>query len=201
MSGTLAGSFGYDVEGRRRSRTIGGATQRLLHQGDTVTQEQDATGTPTANLISAGTDQYLQRTDGAGTQRFLQDGVGSTLTMLNADNTIAAKAEYEPFGARTTNGSSPNQYWFTGRDDDGTGLLFYRARYYQPDWGRFISEDPLGWSQGPNPYVYVGNDPVSFADSSGMILAGGTTKAVSQVREGDRATAPTPPPGRSRFGP
>lgn len=57
---------------------------------------------------------------------------------------------------------------FTGRENDGTGLYFYRGRYYKPGYGRFISEDPIGFSAGDvNLYSYVGQDPVNNRDPFG----------------------------------
>jgi RHS repeat-associated protein len=59
---------------------------------------------------------------------------------------------------------------YTGRENDGTGLMYYRARYYHAGCARFISEDPIGWASGQtNNYAYVGGDPVSFTDPSGHV--------------------------------
>ncbi len=63
---------------------------------------------------------------------------------------------------------NPSQY--TGRENEGNGLYFYRARYYSPLLHRFISEDPLGFDGGdPNFYAYVGDDPINAIDLSGQI--------------------------------
>ena len=61
---------------------------------------------------------------------------------------------------------------FTGREyDSETGLYFYRARYYDPAIGRFISEDPIGFSGGDlNLYAYVRNNPVKYKDPLGLII-------------------------------
>jgi RHS repeat-associated protein len=51
---------------------------------------------------------------------------------------------YDPFGAVTISGeTSDNPFQYTGRENDGTGLYYYRARYYSPELQRFISEDPI----------------------------------------------------------
>ncbi|MGE5894357.1 MAG: RHS repeat-associated core domain-containing protein [bacterium] len=51
---------------------------------------------------------------------------------------------YDPFGNVTISGeASDNPFQYTGRENDGTGLYYYRARYYSPDMQRFISEDPI----------------------------------------------------------
>jgi len=58
---------------------------------------------------------------------------------------------------------------YTGREDDGTGLKYYRARYYHAGLARFISEDPIGLVAGDvNFYVYVANNPLSFIDPLGL---------------------------------
>ena len=65
--------------------------------------------------------------------------------------------------------SGPTEYGFTGREPDETGLVYYRARYYEPTLGRFVSMDPAGMPDGVNRYAYVGNDPVGMVDPSGMV--------------------------------
>jgi RHS repeat-associated protein len=66
-------------------------------------------------------------------------------------------------------GNIPNTLRFGGREFDGeTGLYYLRARYYDPSLGRFISEDPKGLEAGVNSYVYVGNNPISGTDPSGL---------------------------------
>jgi RHS repeat-associated protein len=64
--------------------------------------------------------------------------------------------------------ANDNRYQFTGRENDGTGLYYYRARYYSPAWGRFVSEDPIGLAGGINLYAYGLGNPVSFADPYGL---------------------------------
>ena len=75
---------------------------------------------------------------------------------------------YEPYGEVTATGSSNNPYQYTGRENDGTGLYYYRARYYSPSLKRFISEDPMGLAAGLNEYAYVGGNPVSLIDPLGL---------------------------------
>ena len=67
-------------------------------------------------------------------------------------------------------GSVPT-YGFTGREPDATGLIHYRARYYHPELGRFVSRDPLGLSAGINPYAYADGNPVLFNDPDGLMAA------------------------------
>jgi RHS repeat-associated protein len=78
---------------------------------------------------------------------------------------------YEPFGAASATGqSNTNPYQYTGRENDGTGLDYYRARYYSPARQRFISEDPIQFAGGDvNLYAYVANNPVNGTDPTGLI--------------------------------
>ena len=74
--------------------------------------------------------------------------------------------------------SNTNQRQFTGRESDGTGLYFYRARYYSPQFGRFISKDPLGFGGGAaNLYEYVWEGPLNFLDPFGWWGFGATAGA------------------------
>ena len=130
----------------------------------------DAAGTPTANLLTGGTDQTFSRTDAAGTRTFLTDALGSTVALVDGTGAITTSYTYEPYGKTTVTGTaSTNAQQFTGRENDGP-LYFYRARYLHPTFGRFISEDPAGFAAGdPNLYAYVGGSPTNATDPSGMI--------------------------------
>ena len=68
-----------------------------------------------------------------------------------------------------------NTLSYTGREDDGTGLKYYRARYYHPGLQRFVNEDPIGFLGGDvNLYVYVQNEPINHLDPWGLISIPGT---------------------------
>ena len=62
-------------------------------------------------------------------------------------------------------GSSTSSYAYAGREFDGLGIDYYRARYYNPATGRFISEDPTGFAgSGTNLYAYAAGDPIDLID-------------------------------------
>ena len=118
-----------------------GNTTDYLYDGVNVVQEK-VSGTATANMLTGGVDQVFSRTESAGTQSVVADGLGSTLALLNPTGGTETDYTYEPFGNTSSGGaasSNPSQY--TGRENDGTGLYYYRARYYSPKLQRFISED------------------------------------------------------------
>jgi RHS repeat-associated protein len=85
--------------------------------------------------------------------------------VLTLPETGTYTVQFSPAGAVT---ASDNSYQFAGRQNDGNGLYYNRARYYNPAWGRFISEDPLGFGGGDvNLYAYAGGNPINFNDPTG----------------------------------
>ena len=118
-------------------------------------------------------DEYFQRTDVNGPASFLTEALGSTIALMGATGNALSLYAYDPFGNMTMTGSSSNTYQYTGREGDGTGLYYYRARYYSPALQRFLSEDPLGFKDGdPDLYAYVSNNPTNFRDPSGRAAIG-----------------------------
>ncbi len=86
--------------------------------------------------------------------------------------TVTDTYAYDAFGNTSHGlGSSPNPYQFNGQANDGTGLYFLRARYYNPGDGRFLSQDPLmGSDSDPaslHRYLYASGDPVNRMDPGG----------------------------------
>ncbi|MER7901149.1 RHS repeat-associated core domain-containing protein [Streptomyces sp. NPDC096046] len=163
-----ASSFGYDPLGGRISKTTGNATSRYLTDGTNPLVEQNASGTTTASVATSGLDEFLSRTEGGKTQVYLTDALGTVVGLANTDGTIATTYAYDPNGTPTATGAATsNPYTFTGREDDGTGLLYYRNRYYDPQTGRFISQDPIGHAGGTNLYQYALSSPTAYTDPSG----------------------------------
>jgi RHS repeat-associated protein len=141
----------------------------FLYDGVNAVQELSGS-TVTANLLTGlGVDEIFTRTDSGGARDFLRDGLGSTLALTDSSGTTQTQYTYEPFGNTTTSGNaSASTFQYTGRENDGTGLYDYRARYYSPIFQRFISEDPLGWEgSGVNLYSYVFDNPIGYTDPSG----------------------------------
>jgi RHS repeat-associated protein len=169
---TLSGaSFQYDPFGRRTSKTIGGVGTQFLYDGANPVQELSA-GTPIANLLTGlRVDEVFTRTDAAGARNFLPDALGSALGLADSTGTIQTQYTYEPFGNTTSSGAaSASSYQYTGRENDGTGLYYYRARYFSPVFQHFVREDPIRFNGGINLYGYVGNSPVNFVDPSGQVI-------------------------------
>ena len=132
LSGGVSASFQYDSVGRRRGKTISGTTTNYLYDGLNLVQELTSGGTPTADLLTGlGIDETLTRADGSGTTTLLTDALGSTLALTDNSGSVQTSYTLEPFGATTVSGAaSTNAAQFTGRENDGTGLYYYRARFY-----------------------------------------------------------------------
>ncbi len=156
-------SFTYDAMGRRTSKTVNGQTKTYLYDGADLISETGADYT-----FGPGIDQPLERKAGQN-EYYLSDALGSVIGLTDPTGTIKTSYNYSPFGKKQTTGAvSSNPFAFTGREDDGTGYYYYRARYYNPDQKRFISEDPLGFGGGDtNLYAYVRNNAINLRDPLG----------------------------------
>jgi RHS repeat-associated protein len=166
--GTTA-SFAYDPFGRRHSKTVNSTKTDFVYDGVNVVQERRA-GAAYANLLTGGIDEVFTRSAVGATSNYLTDGLGNTIALADPLGGVATSYTYDPFGNTTSSGAaSDNTQQYTGRENDGTGLYYYRARYYSPAMQRFISEDPIGFAGGDtNLYAYVGGDPVNGIDPSGL---------------------------------
>ncbi len=108
--------------------------------------------------------------------------IGSTFAMTNSAQTVVNKYAYDPFGNNVAEDVQFDQpFKFAGQVGimtESNGFYYMRARYYDPQVGRFISEDPIGFDGGDlNLYAYVGNGPVVGIDPSGQFIVTGTTAA------------------------
>ena len=99
----------------------------------------------------------------------------SVAAITDLKGVVLQTTHYAPFGKTlATTGTLDNALLYTGRElDSESGLYYYRARYYDSELGRFLTEDPLGFEAGVNFYAYVGNNPVNNTDPTGMIFESG----------------------------
>ncbi len=167
----LTASFIYDGLGRRQSKTINGTTAGFWYDGSDVYAELTG-ATPSVTYIRGLSidEPYIRK--GASDEFYETDALGTSIALTNPAGTSQTTYTYEPFGNSTQAGTvSSNEFQYTGRENDGTGLYFYGARYYHPKIQRFVGEDPIEFgSSAMNLYVYVANRPLSFVDPFGLIL-------------------------------
>jgi RHS repeat-associated protein len=117
---------------------------------------------------------YVRR--GAATYRVISDHLGSPRHVVNvADpNDVPFQASYSSFGEVAGAGLDWMPFGFAGGIYDGdSGLVRFGARDYESMIGRWVSKDPMRFDagDGPNIYVYAGNDPINFIDENGRFIA------------------------------
>ena len=187
--------FAYDTFGRRTRNATGTA---FLYDGVNPVQELSG-GNVTANLLTGlGVDEVFTRTDSAGVRDYLTDALGSTLALTDSSGATQTQYTYEPFGKTTSSGATnTSTFQYTGRENDGTGLYYYRARYYHPTLQRFVSEDPARLSGGDvNFYAYVTENPTLLTDPLGEagITSWGPDPFGPMLPDPPRSLAPRKPP-------
>jgi RHS repeat-associated protein len=164
--------YGYDASGMRVRKTYpDGRVVRYLYSRENLVAEVDGSGAVlTEYHYLPGLDRPHSLRRGGQIYYYLTDGPGNVVGLVDASGNLVNEYRYGPWGAAEyVRETVPQPLRFTGREYDGElGLYYYRARWYDPHAGRFISEDPLGISAGPDPYAYVGNDPVNRNDPSGL---------------------------------
>ncbi len=112
---------------------------------------------------------------------YLKDLANTVLALANSSGSIVESYVYDAYGNVTIrNGSGTvipvsaygNRFLFQGREYDYTTQLYhFRARWYDPETGRWLSNDPIGISGGLNLYAFCSNDPVNFVDPMGTRTA------------------------------
>ena len=160
--------YKYDALGRRVQRFIPGGKEntKFIHDGQDVLADDNA-GTLTNYQNGPGIDKKLRVQTGSTANYFLSDHLSSTNGLVDSSGALTSQTSYDSFGNPTSNLST--RYGFTGRETDNfTGLMYYRARFYDPNLGRFISEDPIGLGGGINQFAYVSNNPVGKTDPLGL---------------------------------
>lgn len=191
-----SGSFAYDALGRRVIKTINGLATRYQYDGQDIVAEVDGTAVEVTYLRSLSVDEPFVR-QGSVSEYYHTDMLGSVVRMTDGTGTSTVSYRYEAFGKAIVTGTTENSFQYTGRENDMTGLYYYRARYYAASFKRFLSEDPILspftpltvglctinktiWllpqklSSPPldvaalNAYVYATSSPLQFRDNSGL---------------------------------
>ncbi|ERN39820.1 RHS repeat-associated core domain protein [Rubidibacter lacunae KORDI 51-2] len=173
--------YRYDVLDRRVAKVIdldgdgpaAATSQYFVYDGEHIALVFDESGTLVQRYLHGPfIDQVLAEETADGVRWTLTDHLGSIAYILNENGEILNHLIYDSFGnvVHETDSSVDFRFGFTGRErDEETGLHYYRARYYDPRTGRFLSEDPLGFGAGDvNLYRYVGNSPLNAIDPYGL---------------------------------
>ena len=143
------------------------AVQYYLYEDGKIVLEEDGNGTETARNVYGIYLLSRETADGDYTYRF--NGHGDVIALTDSTGTVVASYYYDPFGVITEEtGEVINPFRYVGEYyDEETGMVYLRARYYDPTIGRFISEDPI--RDGYNWYVYCSNNPIRYVDPWGLV--------------------------------
>jgi RHS repeat-associated protein len=164
-------SFKYDPFGRRIYKSSSSGTSIYAYDGDNLIEETNAAGAVVARYSQGlNIDEPLAMLRSSATSFYHADGLGSITSLANAAGALAQTYTFDSFGKQTAStGSLTNPFQYTGRESDSeTGLYYYRARYYDPAVGRFVSEDPMNLSAGLNFYLYADNSSPLYNDPFGL---------------------------------
>lgn len=166
---SLEATFSYDVIGRRSERTVNGVTTQFLYDGIQAIGEK--AGPQTKKLLTGPiVDEVLGAYGSDGSSRYVMaDALNSVVAEVAADGTNRTTRQFSAFGESSVSGEVPSMgNAYTGREDDKTSLIFYRARYYDPALKRFVSEDPMRLLAGANFFAYVNGRPTQLVDALGL---------------------------------
>ncbi len=174
-------AYRYDGFDRRIEKDVNGTVTRYLYDDLEILLEYDGTNLLLARYAHGpGIDSpVMVERDGNGdgffdaSERFFyhSDGLGSITELTDSTGAVARALVTDSYGRIVQDtGGVESPFAFTGREFDAeSGLYFYRARYYDPATGRFLSKDPIGFLGGDiNLYSYVGNNPINFTDPLGL---------------------------------
>jgi RHS repeat-associated protein len=182
--------YKYDTQGRRIQKQVGDSITNYLYNGPDIHAEYGESWSKAAFLYTHGPaiDDPLMQVDNSGNAvYFHQDALGSVAAATDLQGDILGSARYDSWGNTTEAIGTIPRFGYTGREPDATGLIYYRARYYDPQIGRFTQRDPKGFVDGINRYAYAINSPVNFidpwgTDSFGSIFRNAARQYVSYVK-------------------
>jgi RHS repeat-associated protein len=181
VGGGSSSAYDYDALGRRLSKTVGATSTYYLLDGDEEIAEYSSSGTVLRRYITgtAIDDRIATTEDGAVSNPvktyYHVNHQGSVIAMTNSAgsatgcSTNCQRMSYDEYGNLGAGSVATGQpFRYTGRRFDAeSGLYYYRARYYTPVLGRFLSVDPIGYKDDVNLYAYVYNDPTNRTDPTG----------------------------------
>jgi RHS repeat-associated protein len=165
-------TYRYDGLGRRIEKIGNGVTRRYVYDRDQILLEYDG-----ANVLQARytygprTDEPIAVTRGANTFFYHANGLDSVTDLTDGSGATVQSYAYDAWGNVLDQiGSIENPFTYTGREQDTeSGLFYYRARSYDPNVGRFLEPDPIGFGgDSPNLYLYVRDNPTNFTDPLGL---------------------------------
>jgi RHS repeat-associated protein len=169
---TTTVNYAYDYQNRLVSRTQGGEVRTFLFGSGNQVLEETLNGSRLA-LYGWGADGLASRTDANGqTLFYLKDALGSVMAIVDGRGAVVQSYEFSAYGESLSGKDAVNAFRFVGGaggyTDDATGLVQFWNRWYDPQVGKWVSEDPIRQRGGVNLYGYVGNGPTEMVDFEGL---------------------------------
>ena len=169
VNGGMIYNYGYDGLLNRVKRIENSVEKRYV----SGLAETDVNGNITAYYVY-GLGLISKITPSNEVYYYHYDGIGSTIGISDQSGSIVNKYAYDAFGKVLNQEETiPNAFKYVGQFgvmDEENGLFYMRARYYDPEVGRFINKDPIGLLGGLNLYAYVANNPVNLIDPEGKFV-------------------------------
>jgi len=165
-------SIGYDGNDRRITLSDGtNSLESLQYDGDNRWSQLASDGNQTNFLFGEDIDTNLAESGNGGLNWFLVSHQKSTVGSVDSNNTVISSRQYDSFGNNFGDLLSISDFGFTGREYFPlTDQYYFRSRFYQPDIGRFVGEDQIGFEgRDSNLYRFLGNNPVTGTDPLGEI--------------------------------
>ena len=173
IGGIMVGQFLYDDDGLRIEKLGDRGTERYTFDDLSVLTQSDETNTTLAKYDYGPNHLLSLDHQSEGLQFYLHDGLNSVSNLTTANGGIQARYQYDAFGNyRSQVGASFNRFGFTGHEvDTETGLMYFKARFYDPETGRFLSQDAYQGTQDNPPslhrYLYAYGNPTYYTDPTG----------------------------------
>ena len=162
-------TFAYDALGRRVAKRYGDQETRWIWDGDVPLHELSSLEGPVTWIFEPESFAPLGRLQGARRHAIVTDHLGTPAAMFDDAGEIAWRAQLDLYGATKADvARTPCPWRWPGQyEDEETGLYYNRFRYYDPEAGRYISQDPIGLAGGTDLYGYV-PDSLTWTDPLGL---------------------------------
>jgi len=155
-------TYNYNADGLRKSKNVGGTITAFIYDGVNIISEIN--GANTINYLRGY--EIIKNSDNIS---YIHNRQGDVSILKNASGVIVANYEFDAYGISDegNNQYPSNNFGYRGEyQDQESGLIYLRNRYYNPKVGIFITEDPI--RSGLNWYIYTNGNPILFADPSGL---------------------------------
>ena len=186
-------TFGYDPLDRMTSSTVAATARTYAYNGDGLLKSRtqgtatqflwDPSSSPSRLLVQGGDrivyglgPLWVVKAD-ASTSSFARDGGKSVRAEVNGSGTVTASFRYRAYGAiaQSNGATTPSYLGYAGQLQDPSGLLYMRARWYDPAIGRFTTRDPLPGDPAlpitTNGFAYGGANPLLMLDPTGLAFS------------------------------